>query len=163
MNPHTASFLQLVKNRFRFHLFLFYKLPAAYFSGVRVREINEEKCVTSVPYKWLSQNPFRSTYFACLAMAAEMSTGVLAMATVYKSNPPVSLLVVNLEASFSKKATERTFFTCEQGRDFEQAVARAINTGEAQTVKTTSVGKNKNGEEIAKFFITWSFKVKTKK
>ena len=58
-----------------------------------------EKCITSVPYKWLTQNPFRSTYFASLAMAAEMSTGILALSNVYKRNPPFSMLVIKMEAS----------------------------------------------------------------
>ena len=57
--------------------FYFQKLPAAFFSGVRIKEVGETKCRVSVPYKWFTQNPFRSTYFACLAMAAEMSTGAL--------------------------------------------------------------------------------------
>lgn len=53
---------------------------------------------------------FRSTYFACLAMAAEMSTGALAMAHLYHSDPPVSMLVVKLESEYFKKPwAERTF------------------------------------------------------
>ena len=64
------QFIQTLKNPVLFRLYLFYKLPAAFFSGVRVREIDEQHCVVTVPYKWFSQNPFRSTYFACLAMAA---------------------------------------------------------------------------------------------
>jgi hypothetical protein len=43
--------------------------------------------------------------FACLAMAAEMSTGVLAMAHVYKRKPAISMLVVKMEAEYFKKAT----------------------------------------------------------
>jgi hypothetical protein len=34
----------------------------------------------------VSQNPFRSTYFACLSMAAEMSTGALALGIYIKEN-----------------------------------------------------------------------------
>ena len=77
MNPNTATFIKLMKHPVKFRIFLFTKLPAAYFAGVRVRELDEKKCMVTVPYKWLSQNPFRSTYFACLSMAAEMSTGAL--------------------------------------------------------------------------------------
>ena len=94
MSNHAADFIQLAKHPFKFRLFLFSKLPAAFFSGVRVREIDENKCVVSVPFKWLTQNPFRSTYFASLSMAAEMSTGALALAQIYKRSPPVSMLVV---------------------------------------------------------------------
>lgn len=146
----------------KFRMFLFTKLPAAYFAGVRVREVDEKRCVVTVPYKWLSQNPFRSTYFACLSMAAEMSTGSLAMAHLYKINPPVSMLVVKVESEYFKKAVGRTSFVCEDGKLFERAIEETIATAEARTVKARSLGTNKEGELVAEFFITWSFKVKSK-
>jgi len=163
MNPNTAAFIRQMKNPVKFRLFLFTRLPAAYFAGVRVREIDEKKCVVTVPYKWLSQNPFRSTYFACLSMAAEMSTGSLAMAHLYKINPPVSMLVVKVESEYFKKAVGRTSFVCEDGELFQKAVEETLATGEARTVKARSVGRNKEGEVVAEFYITWSFKVKSKK
>ena len=66
------KFMYKVQNPFYIMFFLFTKLPSAYFSGVRLRHIDENKCFVTVPYKWFSKNPFKSTYFACLAMAAEM-------------------------------------------------------------------------------------------
>ncbi len=144
-------------------MFLFTKLPAAYFAGVKVREVDERRCKVSVPYKWMSQNPFRSTYFACLSMAAEMSTGALAMAHLYKVNPPVSMLVVKVESEYFKKATGRTDFVCGDGELFSKAIEETIATGEARIVKAKSIGRNKEGEVVAEFYITWSFKVKSRK
>ena len=135
-------------------------LPSAYFSGVRLKSISDESCTVAVPYKWFSTNPFRSTYFACLAMAAEMSTGVLALANTYKTKPAVSMLVLKLEASFHKKATGKTLFTCNQGREIARAVKEAKETGEARTVEAISTGVNENGETVAVFKITWTFKAK---
>ena len=163
MNPNTPAFIKILKHPFKFRMFLFSKLPAAFFAGVRVREADEQRCVVTVPYKWLSQNPFRSTYFACLSMAAEMSTGALAMAHLYKINPPVSMLVVKVESEYFKKATGRTSFVCEDGGLFDKAIEETIATGEARTVKAKSIGKNKDGEVVAEFYITWSLKVKSKK
>lgn len=137
------------------------KLPSAFFSGVRVRDISEKASTVSVPYKWFSQNPFRSTYFACLAMAAEMSTGILALAHIHKRQPAVSMLVVKMEAHYYKKAIGRTFFTCEEGNNLKEVIEKAIATGEGQTLVVTSTGKNEAGEKVAEFFITWSFKAKT--
>ncbi|MFL5748532.1 MAG: DUF4442 domain-containing protein [Niastella sp.] len=154
------KFIQQLKSPVLFRLYLFYKLPAAFFSGVRVREIDEQHCVVTVPYKWFSQNPFRSTYFACLAMAAEMSTGSLAMAHVYKRKPPVSMLVVKFEANYFKKATGRTRFECKDGALLLNTIEKAIATREPQTCVTTSVGTNTQGEKVADCLITWSFKVK---
>jgi len=114
----------------------------------------------TVPYKWFSQNPFGSTYFACLAMAAEMSTGLLAMMYTYKIYPPVSMLVVGLEAKYFRKATGITTFTCGDGEAIKNTIYDSISSGEGRIYKAKSVGKNTEGELVAEFFITWSFKVK---
>lgn len=159
MDNSTDRFIAFVRSA-KFRWFLLQKIPAAFFSGVKIKEITTEKCVVSVPFRWFTQNPFRSTYFACLAMAAEMSTGLLAMARVYKSKPPVSMLVVKLEAEYFKKAAGLTIFTCTGGALLSNAVETAISTGAGQTVATTSSGKNEAGELIARFTITWSFKAK---
>lgn len=151
-----------MKHPVKFRMFLFFKLPAAFFSGVRIKDIDEEKCITAVPYKWFSQNPFKSTYFACLAMAAELSTGSLAMMHVRNKKTAVSMLVVKLEAVYFKKATGKSWFTCLDGQQLKATVEKAIATGEGQSFTATSVGVNKQGEKLAEFYITWSFKARTK-
>lgn len=155
----SSEFISLA-NSAKFKFFLFRKLPAAYFSGVRIKVITNKACSVTVPYKWFSQNPFRSTYFACLAMAAELSTGALAMANVYKRKPAVSMLVVKMEAEYFKKATSLTTFTCSNGDDFANAINRAVETGQPQLLTAISEGKNEAGELIARFVIMWSFKAK---
>lgn len=163
MNSQGASFIKQVKHPLGFRLFLLSKLPSAYFTGVRIKEMNERQCVTTVPYKWFSKNPFRSTYFASLAMAAEMSTGALAMAHLYKRHPSVSMLLVKLEADYFKKATGKTAFLCDDGELIENAIEETIATGEPRTIRAKSVGRNEEGDTVAEFFITWSFKARGRK
>ena len=163
MNSNAADFIRLMKHPVKFRMFLLFKLPSAFFSGVRLRDIDAAHCRVTVPFKWFSQNPFKSTYFACLAMAAEMSTGVLGMMQLHNRKPAVSMLVVGLEANYFKKAIERTSFICDDGVLIEKAVEETMATGEARIVKAKSVGKNKRGEVIAEFYITWSFKAKSTK
>ena len=159
---NASQFLQLIKHPFKFKLFMLSKLPSAFFCGVRVVDADENKCVVKVPYKWFSQNPFKSTYFACLSMAAEMSTGVLGLAHIYKLNPPVSMLVVNISGNFIKKAVGKTTFTCEDGLVIKQTIEDAILSNEGKIVIAKSYGRNAAGEIVAEFAITWSFKVKSK-
>lgn len=160
MNPAADRFYRLVLHPLKFRLFLITRLPAAWLAGVRVREAHAGRCRATVPFKWLSQNPFRSTYFACLSMAAEMSTGVLAMARVYRRRPAVSMLVVAVHSTYHKKATGLTSFLCEDGPLFEKAVEETLATGEPRLVKARSVGTNTAGELVAEFEITWSFKAR---
>lgn len=158
MNP---KFLDLVTNPLKFRLYLLTKLPSAFFSGVRVQYVDEEKCVVTVPYKWFSTNPFKSTYFACLSMAAEMSTGILAMSCIYGKKPAISMLVVNLQANFIKKASGVTSFICEDGKRIQQMVDEASASGKSTSLTVRAVGKDKEGQLIVDFSFTWSFKVKT--
>jgi hypothetical protein len=154
------AFQTLANSKLKFGLFLFAKLPSAWFSGVKIKSINKEQCITTVPYKWLTQNPFKSTYFASQAMAAELSTGALAMMYIYKITPGVSMLVVSMKAQYFKKAVGTTIFTCTQGAEFETAIKNAISQGTGQTVTATSHGTNAQGEVIASFEFEWSFKAK---
>lgn len=141
-------------------LFLFTKLPLAFFAGLRVAAVGAERCAVSVPYGWRSQNPFRSIYFAALAMAAEMSTGTLGWLATEASGSSVAMLVVGLEASYGKKADGKTTFTCEQGAEIAQAVRDAVASGEPRTVRALTVGRLADGAEVARFHFTWSFKAR---
>lgn len=162
MTPVQQTFLKLARNPFKMAFFMLTKLPAAFFSGVRVKKIDSSSCEITVPFYWFSQNPFRSTYFACLAMAAEMSSGLLAMLHVYKSNPAVSMLVLTIKGDFYKKATGNTRFVCLDGAAVESAVLKAKETGEGVTLETVSRGFSEKGELIAEFNVLWSFKAKIK-
>jgi len=158
--PTAAPFLNVIRSPLKVKLFLLTNLPSAFFAGLKIPEADDSHCIVTVPYRWFTKNPFRSTYFACLSMAAEMSTGVLAMANIYKRTPKISMLVVHAEASYFKKATGRTGFRCDDGAAIKAAVEKTITTGEATTIKTRSTGTNEAGDPVAEFFITWSFKVK---
>jgi hypothetical protein len=160
MESNFKRFAKQMVHPLKFRFFLFAKLPSAYFSGVRIRSIDENKCEVTVPFKWFSQNPFRSTYFACLGMAAEMSTGALAMGHLYKRKPAVSMLVIKIDSEYFKKAADKTTFTCEDGTLIKQMIEEAIATGESRTVTAKTIGKSKAGEIVAEFKITWSFKAK---
>ena len=162
MESRFELFARQMVNPVKFRLFLLTKLPSAYFSGVRIKSIDENKCEVTVPFKWFSQNPFRSTYFACLSMAAEMSTGALALGHLYKREP-VSMLVVKTDGEYFKKAVDTTTFICEEGSQIKKMIEESISTGEPRTVKVKSIGRNKAGEVVADFYITWSFKAKQKK
>ncbi|MFT3947500.1 MAG: DUF4442 domain-containing protein [Agriterribacter sp.] len=156
------AFISMVKHPVKFRLFLLTKIPSAFFAGVRIKAIAEDKCVVIVPYKWFSTNPFKSTYFACLAMAAEMSTGALALAHIYKRVPSVSMLVVDMSAEYYKKATGITTFVCKDGIAIRDAIEEAIAANGTNSITIKSSGTNDAGELVAEFSFTWSFKVRSK-
>ena len=99
-------------------------------------------------------------YFAAEAMAAEMSTGLLAFGHLYKLDTKVSMLVIKMEASYFKKGTGMLSFTCPDGALIKNAISETVKTGEGVTLICKSVAKNENSEIVAEFNFTWSFKAK---
>jgi phage terminase large subunit-like protein len=160
MNNHTATFFKLVNSPFKFRMMMWKILPSAWFAGLRVDHADEKSCSVSVSYKWFNKNPFRSTYFAILSMAAELSTGVLCMAALYKREKGISMLVVKSEATFLKKAVGKTVFTFADGDAFFVAVEKTLATGEGVTIPCKTIGKNEAGEVVAEFIFVWSIKAK---
>lgn len=160
ISPKVSRFINRLTNPVLFKFFLLYKLPLAFVARLNISSLTVEEAKVTIPYGWLTQNPFKSTYFAALSMAAEMSTGVLGLMAIEEAAKPVSFLVVGLNGAFTKKATDLTTFTCSDGLKFFDAVSKTLETGNAVEVEAVSVGTNKAGEEVARFTITWSVKAK---
>lgn len=151
---------KLFRSNFKFRIFLFTKLPMGWLAGLRIVQFDSEKCEVGIAFSWWTKNPFRSIYFACLAMAAEMSSGALSYFHVQQSGTSVSMLVTKMEAEFTKKATGKIVFRCHDGMDIQKAITNAIETKQGQQFRSCAIGKDREGNEVARFFITWSYKAK---
>lgn len=159
LSDHQTARLADFNNSFKMGCWLFYKLPAAWFMGVRIKRITAERGEVILPYGWRSQNPFNSIYFAAQAAAAELSTGALAILAL-EGRGKISMLVSRVEMEFTKKATSATTFTCAQGAEVFEVVERAIQTKEPQTITMVSHGVQATGELVSITKITWTFKAK---
>ena len=155
----AAVFRRRVLSSWKLRLFLAQKLPMAWLAGLRLRQFTSEQAVVTVRLKHLTKNPFRSIYFACLAMAAELASGIQAMMHV-QAGGPVSMLVVKMEADFTKKAVGLIAFACPDGPAIARAMAESRATGEGRTVVATSTGRDEAGDVVAVFRFTWSFRAK---
>jgi Domain of unknown function (DUF4442) len=142
------------------NLFIMFKLPSAFLCGVRAKYINNIKCEVSVKHRWINQNPFNSMYFAVQAMAAELTTGALVLSQIRDSKKNISMLVANSKSNFTKKATGRITFTCNDGLLIENAVKQSIATNEGQTIWMKSIGIDEKGDQVSEFDFEWSIRVK---
>ena len=111
-NSRASKLRRQVSSSLQLGLYMLGKLPAGLFSGIRVESVDGEACETSVPYRWRTRNPFGTTYFAVLAMAAELSSGAPAMIAVRGAPESVALIIVGMKAEFIKAARGRTTFRC---------------------------------------------------
>ena len=58
------------------------------------------------------------------------------------------------------ESTGKTFFVCEAGKQIHDTIEDSIASNESKSITVKSIGTNKDGEVIAEFLFTWSFKVK---
>ncbi|MEJ1223705.1 DUF4442 domain-containing protein [Sediminicola sp. 1XM1-17] len=144
----------------KFNTYTFFKLPAAWWCGVRLRHIDPEKAVVTVTHRWFNQNPFNSMFWAVQGMAAELSTGAMVSAQIQESKKKISMLVANNNANFSKKATGKITFTCKDGALIKEALDQTIATGEGQTFWMKSEGVNEDGVLVSTFNFEWTVRLK---
>ena len=141
--------------------FLLFKLPSAYFCGVRLKSISETSCTTTVKHRWINQNPFKSMFWAVQGMAAELSTGALVMSYIKEGGTPVSMLVANNKATFLKKARGRIYFSCSDGALIKKAIEATLANGEGQTCWMKAEGKDAKGDVVSNFEFEWTVKRKS--
>jgi hypothetical protein len=154
--------LQLINimTRGLFNKMLWFKIPIAKIAGLKLHHFDHQKSQILVKHSWINQNPFKSMFWAVQGMAAEFSTGILCIDKIQKSGQKISMLVVGLEANFTKKATGKIIFTCDQGAELDAVLGKAIVSKEGQILKMRSIGIDEKGDQVSEFFFTWSFKVK---
>ena len=146
----------------RFNMFMFFKLPTAWWSGVRLHSLNESECIVKVKHSWINQNPFKSMFWAVQGMAAEMTTGAFLTREINLSGENISMLVSNNTAKFTKKATGKIRFVCNKGLEVKKLIQKAVDTGDSQTLWIDSTGYNEDNLVVSHFSFEWSVKTRKK-
>jgi len=159
MNPSALKFRKKILSKFNFFMFGLLRLPSLIWWGVRLQSLDDTQCKVTIPFKWRSQNPFGSIYFAAQAGAAELSTGLLCMQAL-SGRGKWSMYVIGFAAEYGVTAKSKVTFTCSDG----DALIKMLDNIEAQgtpgTIEMISTGHNEAGQMVSKFKIMWSFKKK---
>tara|TARA_B100001063_G_scaffold141167_1_gene131896 strand:- start:6525 stop:6968 length:444 start_codon:yes stop_codon:yes gene_type:complete len=140
--------------------YLFFKLPSAYWSGVRVKSIENDKCLVSVKLNWFNKNPFKSIFWAVQGMAAELSTGMLVTKQINERKINVSMLVISNSSNFYKKAVGRINFYCEQGSEVKNIFDKLDKKNPTNKIILQSKGIDEAGDIVSEFKFEWSLKKK---
>ncbi len=146
-------------NSWRLKIFYWKNLPSIIWWGIKVKSCSPYRTEIEVPYSWRTTNPFRSIYFAALAGAGELTSGLMA-GLIIRNTKKVSMLVTNVSVDYIKKANSKTTFVCDEGIKLIEGVQKAIDTGEGVEVTVNADGTRADGVLVARFRITWSFKAK---
>ena len=145
---------------FKYNFLLFKDLPSAWLCGVRVKDLNDKKCVISVRHNWFNSNPFKSLYWAVQGMASELATGLAIIDFANKNKLKISMLVISNESKFLKKAKGLIRFECDQVNTLKKTLSSLSKNKTTDKIKLKSTGYDESGDVVSEFIYEWSFKLK---
>jgi hypothetical protein len=145
---------------FKYNFFLFKDLPSAWLCGVRVKDLNDKKCIISVRHNWFNSNPFKSLYWAVQGMASELATGLAIIDFANKNKLKISMLVISNESKFLKKAKGLIRFECDQVNTLKKTLSSLSKNKTTDKIKLVSTGYDESGDVVSEFIYEWSFKLK---
>lgn len=160
---NIQEYQKRISNPLLFKLGLMKNLPLASIIGVKLKHLNESECELTVPYKFLNKNPFKTTYWAVLGMAAEMTSGLLLLMYTNKLKPSVSTFVIACEAKFHKRAVGKTCFRCKQGEEIAEKIIKTVKTFEPEEIRCLTNAYDEEGDLVAEFIFTWGIKARKPK
>ncbi len=150
----------------RLRAFALANIPLLYFLKPQVLALDEDKCVVRIPLTRRSRNHLGSMYMGALVAGADLAGGLLAMELIYRSGEPVSLVFKDVHGEFLRRAHGDVTFRCEEGAALESLVGQAIDTGERvehrYQVTATCPGQHGEPEEVARFWLTVSLKLRVR-
>ncbi len=150
-------------NKPLFRIGMMKELPMAALAGLSITVLEEGRCAVTVPYNFLNKNPFNTTYWAVLGMAAEMAPGAIVLMYARNAKISVSTFVVGCEAKFVKRALGLVTFKTEDGKLIADAVTETCKDFQAKSIKTKSIGYDEQGEIVAEFSFDWGVKARKPK
>ncbi|MEZ5008525.1 MAG: DUF4442 domain-containing protein [Chitinophagales bacterium] len=153
---------KILSSKFLLRMGMISSLPLGFLTGMYIKNIDDNSCKVAVPYKFLNKNPFKTTYWAVLGMAAEMASGIILVTYAKNITPSVATFVVGCDSKFINRALGVTTFECNDGQLIKEKVKIASETGEGHTFKTTTIGYSDDGKVVAEFIFTWSVKGRDK-
>ena len=159
---HRESYRKMALSPF-FKAGLVKVMPMGAIAGLKITQLDDQQCKVTVPYKYVNKNPFDTTYWAVLGMAAEMASGAMVQMYTHKLDPSVSMFVTGCDAKFIKRALGVTTFIFSEGQMIAAAIEKAVSTLQSQTILCNTKGYDKDGNIIADFNFEWSIKARSKK
>lgn len=157
----TRTLSPLTQANLLLRTFAWTKAPLIYWTGAKIVDVSDERCVVRMPFRRRNRNHLDSLYFGVLMVGADVAGGILAFRKAQASGRKVSFAFKDVQARFLKRAEGVTFFRCDDGASISRAVEEAFRTGERvnQTVNVTATTPSKFGDEpVATFELTLSVK-----
>lgn len=138
----------------------FFKIPIIAFVGPKVLELSDRRSVVQLKLSRRNKNHLGAMYFGALTVGAELTCALKAVELVFIKKKPVNFLFKDFKANFLKRAEGDVHFICEQTKDVENLIAKAIESGEReeQLIKGQAFEASNLNDPIMTFELTLSLK-----
>jgi hypothetical protein len=155
----SAEYIKKITNPWVYWSLMGLKLPSIIFWGLKLKKLDRERCEVMIPFRFTTQNPFRSIYFAALNGAAELSTGIPVQMLLCDKGR-ASMLVTGFSATFIKKASTDTLFVCSEITKLQNIIESLSTECPKVEFHLESIGYNTLQEVVCRMNVHWSIKLK---
>lgn len=148
------------KMRWKLFLLGLVKIPLIHFVKPKLLRINEDTVEVKVRLKRRTKNHLNSMYFGALAVGADIAAGIFAFYFAEKMERKVSFAFKSMDAKFLMRAESDVIFRSTEGELVKQAMVQSEKTGGRvnQLINVSAI--NQRNEEVARFVMEVSVKVK---
>lgn len=150
----------LQKFRRQIWLLGFFKIRLLFFVRPQLIKLNDQEVEVLVKLRRRTKNHLNSMYFGALAVGADLAAGVHALYFCDKKGLQPHFSFKSMNAQFLKRVESDARFICNSGKEIEEVVEKAILTKERQNYPVEISVLNTTGEEVARFTMEMSIKVK---
>ena len=158
--------MRFLSQKFKMTIFIRYfvitKVPMIFYCRPKVIEINSDSVTVKIPLLRRNKNHVGSMYLGALSVGADITSAMLALGIIKKSDKKIIPIFKDFHADYYKRAEGDVHFVCNEGIKIKKMLKEVIdnNVRINEKIIVNAYVPNKLGEEVvAKFSLTLSLKV----
>ena len=157
--------MRFLSQKFKMTMFIRYfgftKVPMIFYCRPKVIEINSDSVTVKIPLLRRNKNHVGSMYLGALSVGADITSAMLALGIIKKSDKKIIPIFKDFHADYYKRAEGDVHFVCNEGVKIKKMLNEVIdnNVRINEKIIVNAYVPTKLGEEVvAKFSLTLSLK-----
>ena len=157
--------MRFLSQKFKMTMFIryfgFIKVPMIFYCRPKVIEINSDSVTVKIPLLRRNKNHVGSMYLGALSVGADITSAMLALGIIKKSDKKIIPIFKDFHADYYKRAEGDVHFVCNEGVKIKKMLKEVIdnNVRINEKIIVNAYVPTKLGEEVvAKFSLTLSLK-----
>lgn len=136
------------------------KIPLIHFVKPKLITLNDEYVSVRIRLRRRTKNHLNSMYFGALAVGADVAAGIHAFYFSEQMGSKVSFAFKSMNAEFLMRAESHVLFKSNEGQLVKSAMEQSKASGERVNQPIIVFAENLSGEQVARFEMVVSVKVK---